>query len=117
MGAKIQAFDIFRTPLSSHYPLPLIGPLGDRKFRFELYLFQCQLWAASVLVDKKKAAAKLDNCCTEQALLGTENQESWVPLTKSRDFGRSAENVHMRAMYCSWLDALLKFLFLHVMHL
>ncbi len=24
MGAKIQAFDIFQTPLSSHYPLPLI---------------------------------------------------------------------------------------------
>jgi hypothetical protein len=24
MGAKIQAFDIFLTPLSSHYPLPLI---------------------------------------------------------------------------------------------
>jgi hypothetical protein len=23
MGAKIQAFDIFLTPLSSHYPLPL----------------------------------------------------------------------------------------------
>jgi hypothetical protein len=23
MGAKIQAFDIFQTPLSSHYPLPL----------------------------------------------------------------------------------------------
>jgi hypothetical protein len=24
MGAKIQAFDIFQTPLSSHYPLPLM---------------------------------------------------------------------------------------------
>jgi hypothetical protein len=24
MGAKIQAFDIFQTPLSSHYPLALI---------------------------------------------------------------------------------------------
>jgi hypothetical protein len=23
MGAKIQVFDIFQTPLSSHYPLPL----------------------------------------------------------------------------------------------
>jgi hypothetical protein len=23
IGAKIQAFDIFQTPLSSHYPLPL----------------------------------------------------------------------------------------------
>jgi hypothetical protein len=23
MGAKIHAFDIFQTPLSSHYPLPL----------------------------------------------------------------------------------------------
>jgi hypothetical protein len=23
MGAKIQAFDFFLTPLSSHYPLPL----------------------------------------------------------------------------------------------
>jgi hypothetical protein len=23
MGAKTQAFDIFQTPLSSHYPLPL----------------------------------------------------------------------------------------------
>jgi hypothetical protein len=26
MGAKIQAFDIFQTPLSSHYPLPLKLP-------------------------------------------------------------------------------------------
>ncbi len=26
MGAKIQAFDIFQTPLSSHYPLPLKVP-------------------------------------------------------------------------------------------
>jgi hypothetical protein len=26
MGAKIQAFDIFQTPLSSHYPLPLRSP-------------------------------------------------------------------------------------------
>ncbi len=25
MGAKIQAFDIFQTPLSYHYPLPLKG--------------------------------------------------------------------------------------------
>jgi hypothetical protein len=25
MGAKIQAFDIFQTPLSSHCPLPLIN--------------------------------------------------------------------------------------------
>ncbi len=24
MGAKIQAFDIFQAPLSSHYPLPLM---------------------------------------------------------------------------------------------
>ncbi len=24
MGAKIQAFDIFQTPLSFHFPLPLI---------------------------------------------------------------------------------------------
>ncbi len=24
MGANVQAFDIFQTPLSSHYPLPLI---------------------------------------------------------------------------------------------
>ena len=24
MGAKVQAFDIFQTPLSSHYPLPLM---------------------------------------------------------------------------------------------
>jgi hypothetical protein len=28
MGAKIQAFDIFQTPLSSHYPLPLSSPNG-----------------------------------------------------------------------------------------
>jgi hypothetical protein len=26
MGAKIQAFDIFQTPLSSHYPLHLKTP-------------------------------------------------------------------------------------------
>ena len=31
MGAKIQAFDIFQTPLSSHYPLPLIGNLLSLK--------------------------------------------------------------------------------------
>jgi hypothetical protein len=24
MGAKIQAFEIFQTPFSSHYPLPLM---------------------------------------------------------------------------------------------
>jgi hypothetical protein len=29
MGAKIQAFDIFQTPLSSHYPQPL-NKLGIR---------------------------------------------------------------------------------------
>ncbi len=28
MGAKIQAFDIFQTPLSSHYPLPLKIQIG-----------------------------------------------------------------------------------------
>jgi hypothetical protein len=28
MGAKIQAFDIFQTPLSSHYPLPLTSTLS-----------------------------------------------------------------------------------------
>ncbi len=28
MGAKIQAFDIFQTPLSSHYPLPLSNLLS-----------------------------------------------------------------------------------------
>ncbi len=27
MGAKIQAFDIFQTPLGSHYPLPLNAPI------------------------------------------------------------------------------------------
>ncbi len=27
MGAKIQAFDIFQTPLSSHYPLPLTSDI------------------------------------------------------------------------------------------
>jgi hypothetical protein len=27
MGDKTQAFDIFQTPLSSHYPLPLIAIL------------------------------------------------------------------------------------------
>jgi hypothetical protein len=33
MGAKIQAFDIFQTPLSSHYPLPLkyISSKGTKK--------------------------------------------------------------------------------------
>jgi hypothetical protein len=25
MGDKTEAFDIFQTPLSSHYPLPLMG--------------------------------------------------------------------------------------------
>jgi hypothetical protein len=30
MGAKIQAFDIFQTPLSSHYPLPLKRPKHDQ---------------------------------------------------------------------------------------
>ncbi len=36
MGAKIQAFDIFQTPLSSHYPLPLSEPtiLGGFCARF-----------------------------------------------------------------------------------
>ncbi len=29
MGAKIQAFDIFQTPLNSHYPLPLSQKISD----------------------------------------------------------------------------------------
>jgi hypothetical protein len=36
MGAKIQAFDIFQTPLSSHYPLPLSSLLINK---VSLYLF------------------------------------------------------------------------------
>jgi hypothetical protein len=31
MGAKKQAIDIFQTPLSSHYPLPLIVNLKYRE--------------------------------------------------------------------------------------
>ncbi len=31
MGAKIQAIDIFQTPLSSHYPLPLKGHIWFKK--------------------------------------------------------------------------------------
>ncbi len=34
MGVKIQAFDIFQTPLSSHYPLPLSTTLA---FRCDLF--------------------------------------------------------------------------------
>jgi hypothetical protein len=34
MGAKIQAFDIFQTPLSSHNPLPLI-------YIFSSIYYQC----------------------------------------------------------------------------
>jgi hypothetical protein len=30
MGAKIQAIDIFQTPLSSHYPLPFFSNLGAK---------------------------------------------------------------------------------------
>ncbi len=29
MGAKIKAFEIFQTPLSSHYPLPLMTAITD----------------------------------------------------------------------------------------
>ncbi len=36
MGAKIQAFDIFQTPLSSHYPLPLTW-LCTQLFRHLIY--------------------------------------------------------------------------------
>ncbi len=34
MGAKIQAFDIFQTPHSSHYPLPLKEKNALTKFLF-----------------------------------------------------------------------------------
>ncbi len=44
MGAKIQAFDIFQTPLSSHYPLPLIYTC--RYWRGELPSRQPQRGAA-----------------------------------------------------------------------
>ncbi len=43
MGAKIQAFDIFQTPLSSHYPLPL--NLKNRKSAFFLIQFS-RRWSA-----------------------------------------------------------------------
>jgi hypothetical protein len=38
MGAKIQTFDIFQTPISSHYPLPLRGQksLGPLKMSLEM---------------------------------------------------------------------------------
>ncbi len=39
MGAKIQAFDIFQTPLSSHYPLPLSG-LSEGWFAETLWAFR-----------------------------------------------------------------------------
>jgi hypothetical protein len=46
MGAKIQAFDIFQTPLSSHYPLPLRDEIVDKiiknsykKRKFKLFLY------------------------------------------------------------------------------
>jgi hypothetical protein len=35
MGAKIQAFDIFQTPLSSHYPLPLKVHKNENFFGFD----------------------------------------------------------------------------------
>jgi hypothetical protein len=31
MGAKTQAFDIFPTPLISHYPLPLTKMIADQQ--------------------------------------------------------------------------------------
>jgi hypothetical protein len=34
MGAKTQAFDIFQTPLSSHYPLPLNRQSQTKKISF-----------------------------------------------------------------------------------
>ncbi len=39
MGAKIQAFDIFQTPLSSHYPLPLTGNILFYSFFKSAYVF------------------------------------------------------------------------------
>ncbi len=39
MGAKIQAFDIFQTPLNSHYPLPL-KPLSSEMDPAEIGLIR-----------------------------------------------------------------------------
>jgi hypothetical protein len=38
MGAKIQAFDIFQTPLSSHYPLPLRKVIQKEILLWYLYV-------------------------------------------------------------------------------
>ncbi len=38
MEAKIQAFDIFQTPLNSHYPLPLILVLADVSSVIEMHV-------------------------------------------------------------------------------
>ncbi len=37
MGAEIQAFDIFQTPLSSHYPLPLTALKDDSSSEAHTY--------------------------------------------------------------------------------
>jgi hypothetical protein len=41
MGAKIQAFDIFQTPLSSHYPLPLKWLSGKIRLTWDLRHWIC----------------------------------------------------------------------------
>ncbi len=55
MGDKTQAFDIFQTPLSSHYPLPLINnflSLWQEKFQMSKTDFvACPRWKQ---IDMKK---------------------------------------------------------------
>jgi hypothetical protein len=54
MGAKIQAFDIFQTPLSSHYPLPLSAILSA-------LLIQCfNLWSTVLVAFNFKTARDIE---------------------------------------------------------
>ncbi len=46
MGAKIQAFDIFQTPLSSHYPLPL-----SRVFLYKICEMEGRVFLSNKLFD------------------------------------------------------------------
>jgi hypothetical protein len=58
MGAKIQAFDIFQTPLSSHYPLPLTFNLNPY---FSYFIIKLGFKACDAVLTKISLQRELDS--------------------------------------------------------
>jgi len=53
MGAEIQAFDIFQTPLSSHYPLPLKDISQDGTYRDVPLLYTNQVTISHIYAQEQ----------------------------------------------------------------